>query len=129
MRNKVNRNDQLAAVYSRLLTERERLRSDRRSALEVLVAPDHTNDEDRIPILHEQFVVLSTHRTHRERLTAINEAIERYQSGNFGICNECCEPIPVKRLQAIPWAAHCVTCQERLDGEATEAEPELSLTA
>lgn len=39
--------------------------------------------------------------------------------GEFGLCEECGEPIPVERLMVLPDATHCVPCQcdlERRDG-------------
>ena len=45
-------------------------------------------------------------------LKLIDEALERMLSGNFGICVECKKPIQDTRLNAIPWARHCVQCQE-----------------
>lgn len=50
-----------------------------------------------------------------ERYRAINRALNRIQEGEYGICLECEEKISPKRLQAIPWAAYCVSCQERLE--------------
>ena len=47
----------------------------------MLVAPDHANVEDQIPILHEQFVVVSGHRTYRERFALIDAALNRYERG------------------------------------------------
>ena len=45
--------------------------------------------------------------------------------GTYGICPECEEPISTKRLDAVPWARYCVTCQEQIaariaDGEMVE---------
>jgi DnaK suppressor protein len=50
-----------------------------------------------------------------ERYRAIQKALIRVDSGEYGICLDCEEQIPPKRLQAIPWAAYCVACQERLE--------------
>ena len=35
--------------------------------------------------------------------------------GSYGTCAECGEPIASRRLAAIPWASHCIRCQEALD--------------
>jgi RNA polymerase-binding transcription factor DksA len=35
--------------------------------------------------------------------------------GVYGDCAECGEPISLKRLEAIPWASHCVGCQEFME--------------
>jgi DnaK suppressor protein len=33
----------------------------------------------------------------------------------YGECIRCDGAIAIKRLQSIPWAAHCVQCQEQLE--------------
>jgi len=44
---------------------------------------------------------------------ALEEARRRLQAGSYGICQGCGEPIPEKRLKAVPYAAFCLPCQER----------------
>ncbi len=46
-------------------------------------------------------------------LTLIDEALERTKSSNFGECVSCHEEIQQKRLEAVPWARHCISCQEK----------------
>jgi DnaK suppressor protein len=48
----------------------------------------------------------------RERLEAIEEAIQRMQTGDYGFCEECGDPIPKRRLIAMPLARMCVNCQQ-----------------
>ncbi|MCE5309655.1 MAG: TraR/DksA family transcriptional regulator [Acidobacteriales bacterium] len=48
-------------------------------------------------------------------LKAINEALARMKAGEYGICEECGEEIPEKRLRAVPWARRCVACQEEME--------------
>jgi len=60
----------------------------------------------------------------RSRLRSIQHALERLNDGNFGICVDCEGPIGLRRLQALPWASHCLQCQEnseaaKLPGNAT----------
>jgi DnaK suppressor protein len=43
------------------------------------------------------------------------EALERIDNGNYGLCLNCGQPIPPKRLAALPWVAFCVTCQEETE--------------
>jgi hypothetical protein len=33
----------------------------------------------------------------------------------FGVCAACEDLIGLKRLQAVPWARHCLDCQERFE--------------
>jgi DnaK suppressor protein len=42
---------------------------------------------------------------------AIEAALEKLNSGEYGICESCGEPIHPKRMEAIPWAALCTSCQ------------------
>lgn len=50
--------------------------------------------------------------TERVTLVAIDEALERMDAGTYGVCTNCGSEIGEKRLQAIPWTAHCIDCQE-----------------
>jgi DnaK suppressor protein len=52
-------------------------------------------------------------------LREVEAARDRLRDGSFGVCVRCEEAIPVNRLQAIPWAAHCHSCQ----AEAERAGP------
>ena len=42
----------------------------------------------------------------------IEQALARVEEGNFGLCTNCGNPIPEKRLDAVPWTPYCVDCME-----------------
>ena len=46
-------------------------------------------------------------------LQMVNEALNRVEDGTFGVCVSCDNEIQQKRLEAVPWARHCISCQER----------------
>lgn len=48
----------------------------------------------------------------RKELQLVKDSIRRIDSGEFGECFECKEPIAEKRLTAVPWALYCITCKE-----------------
>lgn len=48
-------------------------------------------------------------------LKAVNAALDRIDGGTFGHCLNCGQEIGLKRLEAIPWARYCITCQELMD--------------
>ncbi len=48
----------------------------------------------------------------RQIMRLIDEALRRIADGTFGECIHCEKPIQKKRLEAVPWARHCVECQE-----------------
>jgi len=63
-----------------------------------------------------------------KQLREARAALHRFREGNFGLCLECEEEIPVKRLTAIPSASLCIHCQETLDSqEAASASTESHL--
>lgn len=50
----------------------------------------------------------------RAELEAVDRALARIESGDYGTCEECGERIPLERLRALPAAARCVTCARAL---------------
>ena len=44
-------------------------------------------------------------------LEAVEAALARLDAGTFGTCIRCGRPIAPERLEALPWAAHCIECQ------------------
>ena len=59
----------------------------------------------------------------------IQSAIERLDSGAFGLCLNCEGDIAPKRLNALPWAELCIRCQEEADRSTGNKGPsERSLT-
>ena len=53
----------------------------------------------------------------KEKLLAIEEALEKIREGTYGVCEECGDEIGAGRLKAMPLAKLCVTCQSRLEKE------------
>jgi len=52
-------------------------------------------------------------QTDAKLLRAIEAAISRIDSGNFGICTMCSGEISVARLNAVPWTSVCIECKEK----------------
>lgn len=47
-------------------------------------------------------------------LDAVTAALSRFEDGTYGHCESCGEAIPTERLLAIPAAARCIGCQQRV---------------
>ena len=65
----------------------------------------------------------------KEKLHAINEALEKLREDTYGICEECGEKIGPGRLKVMPLAKYCVSCQAKLEKEMSlqrKAEEELT---
>ena len=58
----------------------------------------------------------------RERvfLQKIEKALKKLDEGEFGVCEDCEEPIGLKRLEARPETELCIRCKE--DEERTERD-------
>ena len=54
-----------------------------------------------------------------EKLRLVEEAIEKLDEGQYGICLECEELISEERLTVIPFASHCVDCLEIIEKKNT----------
>jgi DnaK suppressor protein len=50
--------------------------------------------------------------TNKKRLEA---ALERFESGQFGVCCQCATPIAIERMQVDLGAPFCAECQEEID--------------
>jgi len=57
-------------------------------------------------------LLMSMSTNDRQLLDLIDVALARIEEGEYGHCDNCGEPIQEKQLEAVPWAQHCVTCQE-----------------
>jgi DnaK suppressor protein len=75
-------------------------------------------DEDA-QALSEMLQVLASRRNEGQaaRLARVDGALRRLaeRPGEFGLCEECEEEIPARRLEVMPWATRCAGCQARHD--------------
>jgi DnaK suppressor protein len=54
-------------------------------------------------------------------LAQIEAALQRLDTGHFGLCADCAEPIAAQRLQAQPWVSRCLDCQSRFESAPRSA--------
>ena len=64
----------------------------------------------------------------KEKLRAVDEALEKLKDGTYGICEDCGNPITPKRLKAIPLAKLCFSCQTEQEKETSLQKEEENLT-
>ena len=57
--------------------------------------------------------LFSLSNSERETLQLVDEALLRIGDKNFGYCASCEGEVERKRLEAVPWAKHCLSCQEK----------------
>lgn len=49
----------------------------------------------------------------REMLRLVDQALGRIAERRYGRCAACQGEVERKRLEAVPWAKHCISCQEK----------------
>jgi DnaK suppressor protein len=112
-----------------LLEKREQVVSGLGVKFDTIAKMGRVAEEDQAQLSHDEFVSLRLNSLDYGQLRLVEEALDRVQSGDFGVCLACEQPIPPKRLQALPWARYCVPCQEEIgmtrEEELQEARPRL----
>ncbi len=54
-------------------------------------------------------------------LVNIEAALDRMRKGTFGECEGCEVKIPLARLQALPYATCCISCQRKLEQQGLKS--------
>ena len=106
------RNKKIQDIRKKLLRQREELLSEAGLALNELP------DENLFPELGDQAsaeidrnFMLRLKGRERKLLIKIDEAVEKIDSGTYGICDVCGEKINIKRLDARPVTTMCIECK------------------
>lgn len=101
------------AEYRRLLLEkRAEVMAGLGIRFDALAGMGRVAEEDQAQISHDEFVSLRLNGLDYAQLRMVEEALDRLDAGDYGICLACDEPIAPKRLRALSWARYCVTCQD-----------------
>jgi DnaK suppressor protein len=88
--------------------------------------PDSSGNLSNVPLHmadvgtenYDQEFTLSLIENEQGTLEQIYDALERIEAGTFGMCEECGQPIAKPRLQAIPYAKHCIECAREMEKRA-----------
>ena len=67
----------------------------------------------RMDALQAQAMSQETERRHQLELVQIGAALRRIESGDYGYCLECDEPIAEARLAFSPATPLCISCAEK----------------
>jgi DnaK suppressor protein len=76
-------------------------------------ADNHIGDDS--DIVYEQEKLLTVREELTDRRARIEHALKKMDDGTWGICEQCGQPIAPERLDALPFVALCITCQELKD--------------
>ena len=81
------------------------------------------DEVDLIRVNEDREMSFATRSLLVERANKLAEALERLREGEYGICQECGEPIAPARLGAMPEVLTCVRCQDMLERNARRLAP------
>ena len=101
-----------------LLKEREEIIGDVKQSYESSqeVGQDGIQDiGDEAANVYNKQILLTLNENERMRLKEVDEALDRIASKTYGTCEECGEPIGLKRLEVKPVAKYCVPCKTKLE--------------
>jgi RNA polymerase-binding protein DksA len=75
-----------------------------------LVSTDDEHDPEGSTIAFERSQTAALLADARQRLTELDEALTRVETGEYGVCAVCGRPIAPDRLRARPTATTCIEC-------------------
>ena len=114
------------ATYRKMLEKKaEEVRGSMsaQKAAQVVARLDVPSDEgDLSQQHHEEWIFLNRNVIDMKLLREIADALRRIDQDIYGTCMECEQPISTKRLEAVPWARYCVTCQEQIAARIARGE-------
>ena len=77
---------------------------------------DDAGFSDRGRSSEERSHVIAVVRALRSNLRDVERALQKFETGAYGRCERCGEPISVERLEALPWAVLGIDCKQRGEG-------------
>jgi DnaK suppressor protein len=108
-------------AYRQRLLDQQRMMVRRIYTLEEELQETSTPEiayDDRSQLEEPEEVLEQLDEQSRREAEDIQAALERIEHGTFGNCEACGEPIDRARLDALPTARRCVSCQERSERTA-----------
>lgn len=93
-----------------LITKRQELANRLERIKGNLTAGHSADSQEQAQELENAEVVDALGNEARLELSQVARALEQIKNGTFGICVTCGEEIPLARLQAQPFADHCIRC-------------------
>lgn len=101
--------ERLVGVIDEIQAEQEEIRLTETSSDR---SPD-PNTAEGGSLTIELEMELSLAKNAEDLLGKVDEALTRIEEGSYGDCSECGTPIPVARLDVLPYTKFCVECASR----------------
>ena len=106
---------QLEALRAQLELERAQLAAEVGEAIQAPEQMTYGSQAAAASQVFEQQRDLALRDRAIHQLEQVDTALARLAAGTFGRCLRCGRAVAAARLEALPWAAHCIECQSALD--------------
>lgn len=104
----------IETIQQMLEEEREKLRQ------QLQISSGNSSDDSKNPDQMDMAQAYSDqerdntlHTFEQKHLDQVEAALQAMAEGSYGRCQHCHRPIPLERLQALPYATMCVSCQAK----------------
>ncbi len=105
----------LNKIKDKLIAEREMLVT-KLNGNDLSVDSSETPDPVDLAVRnYSKNVMLAVSENESRQVILINEALQRIGDNEYGTCQNCEKEINPKRLDAVPWARYCLSCQELVE--------------
>jgi DnaK suppressor protein len=115
--------EQLESEHKRLTSELEQLEASGSSSDERREGSPFGKREEEATETLELEKRLALENRVRQELAGIEHALEKFEKGTYGMCDNCGEAIAPERLEALPQASLCVNCKALLAKNAKGTPP------
>jgi DnaK suppressor protein len=130
LQNGVNMNTKITSIDAGVRRRKATLQSKLQDVLEfsgdreTLEIQPTADPLDQVRSSTDRDMAVETLNHQARSIQEIRSAMARIEEGSYGYCERCEEPIPAKRLDAVPWARMCVKCQSATEAEACQGGAE-----
>jgi len=100
--------NQLEDMKSKIMTDVEQTLSEMTSQSGNIPDPN-----DRATVESDRNFELRIRDRERKLMNKVEEALNRIDEGEYGVCDSCGEDISIKRLEARPVAKYCIDCKTK----------------
>jgi len=110
--------------FRNLLNQRiDELRSEAGKTVEIMDDDENFPDPtDRASMESNRNSLLRIRDRERKLIFKIQEALERLERGEYGVCEECGEQIGIERLKARPVTTLCIECKSSQESAERKAK-------
>jgi DnaK suppressor protein len=113
--------------FTRLLRAKQTELSDSLRNRDKIIIEKVADTLDEVQLMSEREFAIGNLDRDSKALRQIRGALNRIADGTYGLCLHCGEDISPKRLNAVPWAAFCIGCQEKIDRREIEIDENIEL--